>query len=387
MDNSEQFLIITILNNNKNDKIQLNEVENIEKIKEICKQKLRFENIDINKINLCFIDEDKDKSIINEINDLIKYSKINNGNLSIELIVEISGEKDNIMNNQNKENNDKYINSNNKESNEFNYDDKDRMINELNAEIEKLIMKCKNYKDQLKELIDKYEKKIRDSNKVDSKKPHENNINNDKSDIKKKEKNILCRQELQFINNICNKCGKQSDNNIYQCVKCENYYLCQVCFRENNKTNNKIHEHKYYFEIKFPDKLMEKIKLKEKHDKEYYEAVGKFNDFLNDIFFDKNGNFSKQQYIVNTIGIANFKILCMEMKKFKEDPLKYFEEYKKETINPKFESLKKEGKHEKMVILIEEKLNLISNNLFKYIPTKEAKVNNALKFNFFNYHI
>ena len=55
MDNSEQFLIITVLNKdknkNENDKceIHLNKIESIDKIKEDCKEKLGFGNININK--------------------------------------------------------------------------------------------------------------------------------------------------------------------------------------------------------------------------------------------------------------------------------------------------------------------------------------------------
>ena len=411
MDNSEQFLMITISNENKNREctIKLNEMKNIKEIKEECKQKLEFDNIDINKINLCFIDGDEDKSIINEFNDLIEYSNIKSGNnnLSIELIAEINEEKYNIKDSQNKENNPIYINKNNEKLNKNIDDDKDRIINKLKAEIEKLVMKCKKYKDQLKELIDKYEKKIHNLECGDSKKEnreliHENNniyindysqkenINNlnlNSNDIKKYEKKILTRQDVQFIKNKCNKCGKQNDNNIFQCVKCENYYLCPACHKENNKTNNKIHKHKFYFEIKFPDKLMEKIKNKEKNDKEYYEVINKFNDFLNNIFFDKNGNLSKQQYIANKKNINKFKNLCNEMNKIKEDPFKYFEEYKKETINPKIENMEKEGKHKEMIFLINEKLNLISNNLFKLVPTNEIKTNTNTNTTTSNYHI
>ena len=184
MDNSEQFLMITISNENKNREftIKLNEMKNIKEIKEECKQKLEFDNIDINKINLCFIDGDEDKSIINEFNDLIEYSNIKSGNnnLSIELIAEINEEKYNIKDSQNKENNPIYINKNNEKLNKNIDDDKDRIINKLKAEIEKLVMKCKKYKDQLKELIDKYEKKIHNLECGDSKKEnreliHENN--------------------------------------------------------------------------------------------------------------------------------------------------------------------------------------------------------------------
>ena len=53
-------------NENEKDKceIALNQVESIDKIKEDCKEKLGFKNININKINLCFIDDDKDINII-----------------------------------------------------------------------------------------------------------------------------------------------------------------------------------------------------------------------------------------------------------------------------------------------------------------------------------
>ena len=177
MDKSEQFLIIKIVNINKNEnckcEILLNQMESIEKIKEDCKQKLGFEDLDINKINLYFVDDDKDKIIINEFNDLIEHSNINseNDNLSIDLIMKISEEKGN----QNKENNPIYINKNN--GIKIINDDKDRKINELKTENEILKMICKRYKDKLKELIDKYEIKIRNLKNVDSKKENIKNLN------------------------------------------------------------------------------------------------------------------------------------------------------------------------------------------------------------------
>ena len=400
MDNYEQLLMITILNNNENDKceIQLNEVESIEKIKEDYKKNLGFENIDINKINLCFIDDDKDKNIINEFDDLIKYSNINskNNNLSIELIAEISGEKDSLKDNRNKCNNLIYI-TNSKNSNKIIYDDKDRKINELKAENEILNIICKKYKDKLKELIEKYEKQIRDLKNFDSKNVNrelydEKNIINNKSninknDIKKKEKKLLNRQDIHFIRNKCNKCGKQNDKNIFQCISCENYYLCQVCYKENSKENKRFHDHKYYFEIKFPDDLMAIIKLKEKNDKEYYEAISKFNDFLSGIFFDKDGNLSKQQYIENkSLNFKTLKNLCNELNKFKVNPLKYFENYQKQAINQKIESIKKEGNPEEMILLINQKLKGIYNNILKLTQADEAKTNNSFYSSIYNYY-
>ena len=180
MNNSEQLLIITISINNKNDncEIPLTEVESIEKIKEICKQKLGFESIDINKINLCFIDDDKEKIIINEFDDLIKYSNTNSeNNLSIKLIAEIIKENESIIDNINKENNLNDITNNSENRNKIINDYKDRIINKLNAEIENLKMKCKEYKDIIKNLIDKYEKIISGSSKVNSKKENAELIN------------------------------------------------------------------------------------------------------------------------------------------------------------------------------------------------------------------
>ena len=387
MDNSEQVLIITILDKNENPitEFKLNKVKSIEKIKDDCKKNLGIGNIDINKINLCFIDDDKDKNIINEFEDLIVYSNIENNNLSIVLIAEISGEKDNIRDSQNKDNNPIYIN-NNKNSNKIIDDDKDRKINELKAEIEKLNIICKKYKDKLKELIKKYEKQIRDLKNVDSKNENRELHDENNATNKKNEKKILFRQNIQFISNNCNKCGKKSDKNIFQCISCENYYLCQACHKENSKENKRFHADKYYFEIKFPNDLMTIIKLKEKSEKEYYETINKFNDFLNDIFFDKDGNLSNQQYIENKSNNKILKILYDEMKKIKVDPLKYFENYQIQTINQKLESIKKKGNHEKIIALISQKLKEIYNNLLKFTQADETKTNNSFYSSMYPFH-
>ena len=394
MNNSEQFLIIT-LNKNKKDEceIHLNEVESIEKIKEDCKQKLGFGNIDINKINLFFIDDNEDRNIINEFNDLIEYSNINSeDNLSIELVVEINEEKERIINNQNKENNTISINNNKKNINKIIIDDKDRKINELNAIIEKLIMKLQKYKDKLKELIDKYEKKISDLKKLDPKKenrelihenitiktPNENinNINLKSNNINTKERKSLYIEDILYINIKCNKCKKKNNKNIFQCVYCENYFLCQDCHNKNNKEAKKFHDHEYlyFFEIIFPIELMTLIKRKKEKKKVYYEVIDKFNDFLTSIFFDEDKNFSNKKYNIDIQHIENLKSLCNDMIKFNEDPFKYFEDYKQMYINPKIENIEKDEKEEKqkeILISIGEKLQLIWLNLMSCTPKKE----------------
>ena len=394
MNNSEQLLIITISINNKNDncEIPLTEVESIEKIKEICKQKLGFESIDINKINLCFIDDDKEKIIINEFDDLIKYSNTNSeNNLSIKLIAEIIKENESIIDNINKENNLNDITNNSENRNKIINDYKDRIINKLNAEIENLKMKCKEYKDIIKNLIDKYEKIISGSSKVDSKKEnaeltYKNNINiNDKpqnennnnlnsNNINKNEKKILAIKDMKFIDIECNKCKKKNYIKIFQCVSCENYYLCQDCYYENNITTQRFHEHKYlyFFEIVFPVDLMSLIKKKEEKDKIFIEIIDKFNDILNSIFFDKNGNFSNTKYVIDNSHINKLKSMFDEMNKINEDPFQYFEDYRKSFINPKLQMIEKEGNQKDVKPLINEKANLLWINLMSCSPNKKA---------------
>ena len=117
--------------------------------------------------------------------------------------------------------------------------------------------------------------------------------------------------------------------------------------------------------------MIKKIKTKEKNDVSYYEVIFKFNDFLNSIFFDKNGNLSKKQFTANRPNIVNFKNLCIDMNRIKVDPLKYFEDYKKEIINPNIEKIEKNGEHQDIKLAINENLNIISNNLFKYVPANK----------------
>ena len=129
------------------------------------------------------------------------------------------------------------------------------------------------------------------------------------------------------------------------------------------------------------------IKLKEKNDKEYYEAISKFNDFLSGIFFDKDGNLSKQQYIENkSLNFKTLKNLCNELNKFKVNPLKYFENYQKQAINQKIESIKKEGNPEEMILLINQKLKGIYNNILKLTQADEAKTNNSFYSSIYNYY-
>jgi len=229
--------------------------------------------------------------------------------------------------------------------------------------------------------MDKYEKKISEIKKVHSKKEnrdllHENNIkikneninnlNLKSNDINAKERKILYIEDIQYINIKCNKCKKKNNKNIFQCVYCENYFLCQDCLNKNNKKAKRFHDHKYlyFFEIIFPIELMTLIKRKEKNYKVYYEVIDKFNDFLDSIFFDEDGNFSNKK--IDKQHIEKLKSLCNDMNNFNEDPFKYFKDYKQYYINPKIKNVENdenEKKQKEILPSIGEKLQLICNNL------------------------
>ena len=384
MDNKELVLKINISNENNHQEIICNQEKDIKEIKKECQNKLGFDNIDINNINLWFIDEDKEKNLISEFDDLINFSKENNPNyLSIDLIVEICNKYDGeiIANNKKEEkkiNNDKYqILENYK--NVFKH--KDKIILQLKNEIEILKIKYKKYKNSVnsyKNLIN-YLVKISNTNSIKELKKKlkeqnkENNIhikvqNNDKEQIKndnlKNEKRIfLYKENFDFMKNKCNHCSNQDPSKIYRCVNCKDYYLCSNCHKENARKdkNNKYHEHNYFFEIKFPEKLLELMNLAKNKDEKFYSIIDKFNDFLNKIFFDGNGNFSSEKYDVNK---KILKTLYKEMKSINESPLNYIEDYKINCLNFELEKLKNQDEEaEQIEYLIAEKISYLKINL------------------------
>jgi len=170
----------------------------------------------------------------------------------------------------------------------------------------------------------------------------------------------------------CHKCEKKNDINIFQCVCCENYYLCQDCYNENNDKTLCFHKHRflYFFEIKFPKELMKKINKKRKVDKNYNEVINRFNDALNNIFFDKDGNLSYKKYNKDLSHIEKLKRLFDDMNRINEDPFKYFEEYKTFYINPNLRKIENEGKQKEIILLIEEKIQLFMLNLNSYAQKK-----------------
>ena len=386
MDGKELFLKIKISYENNHEEIICNKEKEIEEIKKECKNKLGVNDIDINDINLWFIDEDKEKNMIYEFDDLINFSKEYIPNyLSIDLIVEICK----------KYNEENYIHNDKKEENNINADKyevldnyknvikaKDKIILDLKNEIEILKFKCKKNKssaNSYKNLIN-YLVKISNVNSIKElkKKLKKQNKENEENNIQIKEQNkdiehfkdnklknekriFLYKENFDFINKICNKCSNQNNSNIYRCAFCKDYYLCSKCLKENEKKEKQYHEHIYFFEVIFPEKLIELIELAKNKDEKYNSIIGKFNDFLNKIFFDDNGNFSLEKYNANN---TKLKSLVKEMKSIKESPLSYIDDYKITCLNLEMEKLKNQNKlTDQLVYLIPEKISYLKFNI------------------------
>ena len=78
---------------------------------------------------------------------------------------------------------------------------------------------------------------------------------------------------------------------------------------------------------------MQLIKKREEKDKIYNKIIDKFNDLLNSIFFDKNGDFSNTKYVIDDLHINKLKSVLDGMNKINEDPFQYFKDYKEFYIN------------------------------------------------------
>ena len=94
MDVLEQILIIKAFHENKNFEITTNVNISLGEIKKQFAEKIKYNENNMENINLWYIDEDQDKNLINNTFDLIKYSKeIDFSKCIINLILEINNKK------------------------------------------------------------------------------------------------------------------------------------------------------------------------------------------------------------------------------------------------------------------------------------------------------
>ena len=172
-----------------------------------------------------------------------------------------------------------------------------------------------------------------------------------------KSENQIKFKEIEFINEKCSLCNKRSEDKIYKDYKENKSYLCEDCYKKNKK----IYKDNV-FEIKYPKKLLDFIKERKKKRKELgNRPIVDFNNFLNYIFFDKEGNFSlKEINEVNDKDFSELKKIYSDMRLIHEDILKYFADYQVTFINKQKSKLKDNEQK-----IIETKLKLVMDNLVK----------------------
>ena len=403
MDDLDQELIIRIYNDKSHFQIQSKEINlDLEKIKKKCQEEFKYDEKDMEKINLWYVDKDKDKNLISNEKELILYAeKIDSSkfliNLTLELNSKINLKEENKIEEQKKKGKDIYINEVIERKNQENNNE----INKLKKEIEFLKEEIKYHKQRNKNIILKYEELLDDyrakselmeiNNKKNAKsnindqeiKNNNINFNNDSWDFMTKNQDQCCYQnplgtnsnninnivkndklkdkgkeyhlkDLEFINIRCKKCSKKSIESIYKCAICDNDYLCKACFNSNIKT--KFHEHEF-FHIIFPNGIYNQIEKKEIENKNFNNAVSSFYNFLKEIFFDKNGIIIVKE--INNKELKNLTKICNKMHSLNADPLEYFSEYQKTLINK--ELINDKQLKEKIFKNITEIINNISN--------------------------
>ena len=166
MDDLDEILIIKVFYDNKNFEIKTNNDISLEEIKKKCAEEIKYNEKDIDKITLWYIDEEHDKNLINDSIDLIKYSKeIEFSTYVINLTVEINN-KDNYKDNKElkknkneEEEKEKNINIQNNTNININKlkNDKNENIQKLNYEIKLLKDEVNYYKERIKNIIQYYE--------------------------------------------------------------------------------------------------------------------------------------------------------------------------------------------------------------------------------------
>ena len=426
MDDLEPELKIVISNDKSYFEIHTKKIS-LEELKKKCQIEFKYDEKDIEKMDLWYIDDDKDKNLINNGNELFLFAKeIDFSKFSINLTLQLSNKKINIKEEKIEEQKNKEKNNFIDEVNEGNNEEKDIEIKKLQKEIDFLKEEINYHKQRNKNIILKYEEVLNEFRvKKESKKINEirdknneiNNINsqgiedyqtnhNDINDYYKKEifekekiqnknnnetakdfvfinqiKNDSQNQlsnnnnlndinvnnklkdneekynlkNLEFINNNCKKCNKKSMKSIFKCVICDNYYLCEVCHKNNIK--GKFHEHNEFFHILYPNGLQTQIARKENINIKFNNAVNSFYILLREIFFDQNSNITAKE--ISKKEIKSLNKICKEMDSLNASALEYFSEYQKIYINKELKN------DEKLRANIFQKVSIIVNNITK----------------------
>lgn len=156
MDDLEPELKIVISNDKSYFEIHTKKIS-LEELKKKCQIEFKYDEKDIEKMDLWYIDDDKDKNLINNGNDLFIFAKeIDSSKFSINLALQLSNKinikEEKIEDQKNKEKNN-FID----DANEGNNEEKDIEIKKLQKEIDFLKEEINYHKQRNKNIILKYE--------------------------------------------------------------------------------------------------------------------------------------------------------------------------------------------------------------------------------------
>jgi len=214
----------------------------IDIIKNLCIETFKYKEKDKNKIILYFVDEEGDKNIINNFDELLNFAKnVDDKNLTINLYSEIKTEEKNTMNephinnkiNDNKGNNVNIAIHNNNNENDIIYI-KNKEIEELKKKIYNLEKEKEYDFTRYKNLLFYYEEFIKPTK---NEKGNKENKENDKKKIKNTNNEII---ENNRNENVFNKNKDENKESKVNEKEKEN----NVKNNENDKkeNNNKIND-------------------------------------------------------------------------------------------------------------------------------------------------
>ena len=245
MDGNDKTLTINITNKNTNQTFKYsNKIEfEIDKIKNKYIENFKYKDKDKDKIILYCVDEEQDKNIINNFDELFNFSKeVDENNLSIDLFSEIKDEENNKINDK-KRNIEKNAmsNGNNNNENDIIYI-KEKEIEELKNENYNLKKKIEYDFERYKNLLFYYEEFIKPTRNEKEKEKGKENNENEKKEIKNTNNQIIENNKNE--NNENEK--MENDNEISNELK-ENsiFKKCNTFSGGSNKIKN-LHSSKAF---------------------------------------------------------------------------------------------------------------------------------------------
>jgi len=394
MDKTPTKLLIEIVHPNKTFELYSNEIINLAEVKNKIKQELNIIDDQIKNITISYIDSDGDKNLILDNNDLLQFimeQKEENEYL-IKLRLELS--ENDINNNENIiQGEDKNIINKKKDENIIDLESK---IKNYETEIKKLFeenyllkTKINYYINRIKDLTSFYDKKLADLNAQNELFNNDKNAiiqkelfksnenifdlddeNNEKNEIIDKQKNEddkvkndnlneIIKEDVKEFNNIytelknfnfkCNNCKNNCIDNIFICLHCNSFFLCNKCFKNFQKIAH-IHTKEIFFEIKFHRSVkLFNIKI---------TSINDFKEMLKNIFFEEDGKLFKFKFNLKDIDSNKIKTLRNNFKMCYQNIKEYFLKYEESYIKPELDKLEDKKKD-----LIKERIDYLKKYL------------------------